>query len=164
MPEAGVLDRYHAITHAAPRRNVNGEAAIRPVRNGIKSSWRPTLLAASRSSGSGRLATGLLSAWLSRGARLRSPLPIFRRFSQGLLGSRKSNSLDRSPGVRSPSTPFSLLVKAVVVIVRTVLSELVFFAFDFAATAFARGLIGKPFVLQLVSGKLCRKPPRLNAG
>ena len=67
MPEIGVWERSHAMTQAAPRRNVNGEAAIRPMRSGIKCSWRPTLLAASRSSGSGRLATGLVSAWLSRG-------------------------------------------------------------------------------------------------
>src|SRR5580700_8568551 len=140
-PEIGVWERSHAMTHAAPRRKVNGEAAIRPMRKGIKSSWRPTLLAASSSSGSGRLAGGFVSAWLSRGVRSRNPLPMSRRFSQGLLAFRKSNAPALSPGVRTPSAPSPPLVEGVVVSVRTNFDAVVFPAFDFAATDLARGLI-----------------------
>src|SRR5271169_2863681 len=144
-PEIGVLERSQAMTQAEPRRKANGEAAMRPMRNGMRSSCRPTLLAASRSSGSGRLTTGFESAWLSRGVRSRSPFPMSRRFGQVLLAFRKSNLPALSPGVRTPSTtPYPLLVEAVVVMVRTNLDAVVS-AFDLAATDLARGLIDTPF-------------------
>jgi hypothetical protein len=77
---------------------------------------------------------------------------MLRRFSQGLLAFRKSNLAVLSPGARSPSTPYSLLVAAVVVIVRTNLDEVVFVGLDFFATDLRRGLIGRPFYLQLAMG------------
>jgi hypothetical protein len=59
----------------------------------------------------------------------------------GLLALRKSNFPAQSPGVRTPSTPVSLLVEAVVVMVRTNLDAVAFSAFDFTAGDLARGLI-----------------------
>lgn len=140
------------MTQAAPRRKVNGDAAIRPMRSGIKCSCRPLLLSASKSSGSGRLAADFVSAWLSRGVRARSPLPMFRRVSQGLFGFRKSNLSALSPGVRIPSTLYSRLVEAVAAVVRTTLDEGAFSGIDFDETDLARGLIGRPFYLRLAMG------------
>lgn len=64
------------MTQAAPRRKVNGDAAMRPMRSGTRSFRRPRLLLASRSRGSGRSLGALYSAWLVRDVRLRRSLPI----------------------------------------------------------------------------------------
>jgi hypothetical protein len=49
----GVVERSDAMTQADPRRKANGEAAIRPMRSGIRCSCRPLLLANTVATGSG---------------------------------------------------------------------------------------------------------------
>jgi hypothetical protein len=58
----GVVERSDAMTQADPRRKANGEAAIRPMRSGIRCSCLPLLLANTVATGSGRFFGGLHSA------------------------------------------------------------------------------------------------------
>lgn len=54
IPVLGDIDRSAAITQAEPRRKVNGEAAMRPMRSGTRCACLPLLLAVRSLSGSGR--------------------------------------------------------------------------------------------------------------
>ena len=54
MPVAGSDAKSAAMTAAAPRRNVNGVAIIRPIRTGTSSGTRPSFAAATRPTTSGR--------------------------------------------------------------------------------------------------------------
>ena len=50
-PDCGVAARSAAISAAAPRKNANGEASIRPCRMGTSSATRPAACSSSTSSG-----------------------------------------------------------------------------------------------------------------
>src|ERR1700731_1279337 len=85
IPLIADVDRSAAITQADPRRNENGDAAMRPIRNGISSVCRPLLFLAISSSGLGRPFGGIHSAWDSRETERRRSLPAACRFSQGTI-------------------------------------------------------------------------------
>ena len=78
-PVFGVIARSLAMTMAAPRKNENGDTAIRPKRIGT-SSWIRTASWLSNSAiGSGRSGEGSYSACDSRGMLCRIALPSLRR-------------------------------------------------------------------------------------
>jgi hypothetical protein len=58
-PLTGVCERSQAITDAAPRRNTNGDAAIRPILSGTSSATRPAFPASTTSTGLGRFFGGV---------------------------------------------------------------------------------------------------------
>src|SRR5471030_2771241 len=74
----GVCARSHAITVAAPRRNANGDAAMRDIRSGISRSCRPALLASTRATASGRPFSGCQAPCASKGTESRSERPSTR--------------------------------------------------------------------------------------
>ena len=83
IPLIGDVDRSAPITQAEPRRKVNGDAAMRPMRNGMRSFCLPLLFSAMSFNGSGRSFEGIHSAWDSRGTVRRKSLPSACRFCHG---------------------------------------------------------------------------------
>jgi hypothetical protein len=83
IPLMGDVDRSDAITQAETRRKVNGEAAMRAMRNGMRSLFLPLLFSAMSFNGSGRSFEGIHSAWDSRGTVRRKSLPSACRFCHG---------------------------------------------------------------------------------
>ena len=83
MPVTGVCERSHAITEAAPRRNANGEAAMRAIRRGTRCCCRPAFPATTMSTGLGRSLGGFHAACAACGNTLRNAAPLFRLTAAG---------------------------------------------------------------------------------
>jgi hypothetical protein len=96
MPLVGVRARSAAITPAAPRKNANGDALIRPNRMGTRSSSRPSLDAFRIAMGFARSRVAFHPAWEARGTWSRSARALARR-SSGDRGRDPALALVRAP-------------------------------------------------------------------
>jgi hypothetical protein len=88
-----VVARSAAITAAAPRKNANGEASIRPLRIGTSSGTRVAACASRMATGSGRSAAGCQPACPERGHASRAARPAAAR-SAGLASGPPSIVMD----------------------------------------------------------------------
>src|SRR6476661_5504537 len=78
---------------AAPRKNANGEASIRPYLTGTSSATRFSPCSSRRAIGSGRSCAGAHAPWLDRGAPTRAAFPRATRSSS--VSERPSGVLRR---------------------------------------------------------------------
>ena len=91
------------MTMHAPRKNANGDSAMRPIRSGIKLSSRPTLLASTVATGSARSAGGVHAACDLRGVCSRRALPYSNRVCRESNGRAGSYGAVVCQNSRSPS-------------------------------------------------------------
>ena len=101
-PDRGVVSRSVAMSSAAPRKKVNGEASMRPYRIGTSSGSRVAPCCSSRPTGSGRSAAGSNTRWLVRGAVTRAALPRARRSSTLRCSRRHDDANGRPDGAVAP--------------------------------------------------------------